>query len=349
MPKMTDINVNGSKSYTVHIGAGLLPETGWLLADVLAPVRAMLVSDDVVFPLYGGTVQTSLEEAGFAVSVFVFPAGERSKNLATFGKLLEALGTAGLTRSDVVVALGGGVVGDLTGFAAACYQRGIRFAQVPTTLLAAADASVGGKTGVDLPSGKNQAGAFHQPSLVVCDTNTFQTLDAVNFACGCAEAIKCGILASPELFRIFETGQARERVEEIVAESVRIKADFVARDEFDTGERRFLNLGHTFGHAVETLSRYETPHGFAVAIGTALIADASVKSGALTSESAGRIKKTLLANGLPLDCPYGADALAAAAASDKKISGGKISVVMIHEIGDCFLQSMELSELEKLL
>ena len=346
---MTEIEVKASTSYKVHIGAGLLPETGRLLAGTAAPCRAMLVSDSSVFPLYGKPVRASLEGAGFAVSEFVFPAGEKSKNLATFGQALEALGAAGLTRSDVVVALGGGVVGDLAGFAAACYQRGIRFVQVPTTLLAAVDSSVGGKTGVDLTTGKNQAGAFHQPSLVVCDTQTFQTLDETNLACGCAEAIKCGILASPALFKIFERGQARERVEELVARSVRIKADFVARDEFDTGDRRFLNLGHSFGHAVEKLSDYETPHGFAVAIGTALIADASVKTGALRPETAARIKTTLLQNGLPVECPYGAEALVRCAASDKKISGGKISVVLIRDIGDCFLQPMELAELGALL
>jgi len=346
---MTEIEVKASTSYKVRIGAGLLPETGRALAGVVSPCRAMLVSDDRVFPLYGKLVRASLEEAGFAVSEFVFPNGETSKNLATFGALLEALGAAGLTRSDLVVALGGGVVGDLAGFAAACYQRGIRFAQLPTTLLAAVDSSVGGKTGVDLESGKNQAGAFHQPSLVVCDTETFQTLDETNLACGCAEAVKCGILASPELFEIFECGQARAHVEEIVARCVRIKADYVERDEFDTGARRFLNLGHTFGHAVEKLSGYATPHGFAVAIGTALIADASVKAGALRPETAARIKTALLQCGLPVECPYDADALVRCAASDKKISGGTLSAVLIRDIGDCFLQPMALGDLRKLL
>ena len=346
---MTEIEVNASQRCTVHIGAGLLPETGRLLAGVVDPCRAMLVSDDTVFPLYGARVRDSLAGAGFAVSEFVFPAGERSKNLATFGQLLEALGAAGFARSDVVVALGGGVVGDLAGFAGACYQRGIRVVQVPTTLLAAVDSSVGGKTGVDLASGKNQAGAFHQPCLVVCDTQSFHTLDETNFACGCAEAIKCGILAAPDLFEIFECGQARERIDEIVAHCVKIKADFVARDEFDTGDRRFLNLGHTFGHAVEALSGYETPHGCAVAIGTALIADASVKAGALRPETAARIRETLRRNGLPVACPYDAQALAAAAASDKKISGGTISVVLIRDVGDCFLQPVKLTELGKLL
>lgn len=346
---MTEIEVKASQHYTVHIDAGLLTETGRLLAGVVSPCRAMLVSDSSVFPLYGKLVRASLEKAGFGVSEFVFPAGETSKNLATCGRLLEALGAAGFTRSDVVVALGGGVVGDLAGFAAACYQRGIRFAQVPTTLLAAVDSSVGGKTGVDLGSGKNQAGAFHQPSLVVCDTGTFQTLDETNLACGCAEAIKCGILASPALFGLFEAGQARTHIEEIVAECVRIKASYVEQDEFDTGARRFLNLGHTFGHAVEKLSDYQTPHGFAVSIGTALIADASVKAGALSPENAARIKTTLLANRLPVDCPYDADALVRCAASDKKISGGSIFTVLIRDVGDCFLQPMSLEDLRKLL
>lgn len=346
---MTEIEVNASNRYTVHIGAGLLPETGRLLADVLAPCKAVIVSDDRVLPLYGGALRLSLERAGFTVSDFVFPNGEKSKTLATFGAVLEALGAAGLTRTDVVVALGGGVVGDIAGFASACYERGVRFAQVPTTLLAAVDSSVGGKTGVDLPSGKNQAGAFHQPSLVVCDPDVFSTLDTVNFACGCAEAIKCGILASPQLFEIFEAGQARERIEEIVSECVRIKASYVERDEFDTGERRFLNLGHTFGHAVETCSGYEMPHGFAVSIGTALIADASVRSGTLSPESAARIKNTLRKNGLPVESPYDPDALAAAASSDKKRRGKSITVIMVRDIGECFLRAMELPELRKLL
>ena len=349
MRKMTEIEVNASLSYKVHIGAGLLPETGRLLAEVTAPCHAMLVSDDRVFPLYGETVERSLAAAGFAVSEFVFPNGETSKTLGTFGAALEALSAAGMTRLDVVVALGGGVTGDLAGFAAACYQRGIRFAQVPTTLLAAVDSSVGGKTGVNLPSGKNQAGAFHQPVLVVCDTNTFQTLDETNFACGCAEAIKCGILASPELFGIFERGEARAHIEELVAACVKIKAAYVAQDEFDTGARRFLNLGHTFGHALEKRSDYKIPHGCAVSIGTALIADASVRSGYLAPGTALRIRAALQKNGLPTACPYEPAALAGYAASDKKVSGGKIAVVLIKDIGDCFLQPMELTELGKLL
>lgn len=346
---MTDITVNASKSYKVHIGAGLLSETGRLLAGISKPCRVMLVSDDRVLPLYGETVEKALADAGFSVSEFVFPNGEQSKTLATFGKLLEALGAAGFSRSDMVCALGGGVVGDLAGFAAASYQRGIRFIQVPTTLLAAADSSVGGKTGVDLESGKNQAGAFHQPSLVVCDTDTFGTLDETNFACGCAEAIKCGVLASPALFEIFERGEAREQIEEVVSTCVNIKSAYVEQDEFDVGARRFLNLGHTFGHAVEKCSNYETPHGFAVSIGTALIADASVKGGYLKPETAARIKAALQKNGLPTDCPYNPASLMSCAAADKKVSGGKITVVLIRDIGDCFLQPMELSKLGELL
>lgn len=346
---MTEIEVKASLRYKVHIGMGLLPETGRLLSREITPCRAVLVSDTSVFPLYGKALACSLTAAGFAVTEFVFPAGETSKTLASFSAALDAFAAAGLTRSDIAVALGGGVVGDLAGFAAACYQRGIRFVQVPTTLLAAVDASVGGKTGVNLPSGKNQAGAFHQPSLVVCDTDTFRTLDETNFACGCAEAVKCGILASPELFGIFEQGDARAHIEEIVAACVRIKAEYVAEDEFDTGARRFLNLGHTFGHAVEKCSDYTVPHGFAVSIGTALIADASVKGGYLAPETAARIKAALRKNGLPVKCPYAPASLAACAASDKKSSGENISVVLIRDIGNCFLQTMRRTELEKLL
>lgn len=346
---MTELTVNVSESYKVCIGAGALSETGRLLSEISVSCRVMLVSDDLVFPRYGETVRRSLTAAGFRVSGFVFPNGERSKNLSTFGALLEALGEAGFARSDVVCALGGGVVGDLAGFAAVCYQRGIRFMQVPTTLLAAVDASVGGKTGVNLESGKNQAGAFHQPSLVVCDTDTFKTLDETGFSCGCAEAVKCGILASPALFGILERGEASAYIEEIVASCVEIKRGYVEQDEFDTGARRFLNLGHTFGHAVEKLSDYGIPHGCAVSIGTALIADASVKSGYLKPETAGRIKAALTKNGLPVDCPYEAAELVRCAASDKKISGGTITVVLIRDIGDCFLQPVELSKLRELL
>ena len=338
---MRTVHVNASTEYDVLIGEGLLDGSGAMAARVVGPRKCLIVTDSTVEGLYADGVQRSFTHAGFEASRCAFPAGEASKNLDTLTDILMAMGGAKLSRSDLVVALGGGVVGDIAGFAAAIYTRGMRFMQIPTTLLAAVDSSVGGKTAIDMPFGKNMVGAFHQPSLVLTDTGVLRALPPEQLANGAAEAIKCGVLNDPGLFALLEGGSWAERVDEVVERCVAYKRDVVARDEFDTGERAFLNLGHTFGHAIERLSRFETPHGQAVGIGLLMAAAVADRPPELIR----RLAACLRANGLPTHCPYPADALAEAALSDKKRAGGSITLVLPEEIGRCRLQRLPVCEL----
>ena len=272
---MNTVTVSASKTYNILIGPGILSELGPRVRSLGKAQKVCLVSETSVFPLWGETALSSLKDAGFDVCSYVFPAGEESKNGENLLKLLNFLAENGLTRSDILVALGGGVTGDLAGFAASCFLRGIRFVQVPTTLLAAVDSSVGGKTAVDLPAGKNLAGAFWQPSLVICDTDTLDTLPVDIFRDGCAEVIKYGILYDPKLFaHLEEKGLAFDR-EAVITRCVELKRDVVMEDEFDTGARMKLNLGHTIGHGVEARSNFTLSHGKSVAIGMAIVCRAS--------------------------------------------------------------------------
>lgn len=328
---MQTITVPASTPYPVHIGSGLLGQAGTFLAEATGSRRCALVTDSTVGPLYGGRVRESLERAGFAVAVYTFPAGEQSKNLTTLGKILEFFALNHLTRSDFVVALGGGVTGDMAGFAAAAYQRGVDYIQVPTTFLAAADSSVGGKTAVNLAAGKNLAGAFHQPGMVICDTDTFQSLSADTFADGMAETLKHGLIADEAFFRALLDGTPD--AEEMVRRDVEIKAAVVGEDEFEHGRRKLLNFGHTLGHAMEKCSGYTTPHGHAVAAGMVLACRAAERLG---YSPAGILEQVVAANekyGLPTRCPYAAAELYDAAAGDKKRSGAGIDVVVLEEIG----------------
>ncbi len=342
---MNRIRVEASRSYDILVGRGLLQRCGELAAEVCAPGSVMLVSDSNVYPLFGGAVERSLEGAGFRVQSFVFPAGEGSKNLSTYGQLLEEMARTRLTRSDLLVALGGGVVGDLGGFAAATYLRGIPYIQLPTTLLAAVDSSVGGKTAVDLQSGKNLAGCFYQPSLVVCDADALATLPEMVFRDGCAEVIKYGMLGNPELFRRLEQEDARDWTEEIISVCAGMKRDIVAEDEFDKGRRMLLNLGHSFGHAVELCSGYSVPHGSAVAIGMAMITRAAAAKGCCSPLLPGRLSALLEANGLPTRCGYGAEQLFEAAMQDKKLTGSRMHLVVPGEIGRCEIMEMPAGEM----
>ena len=234
---MRTIRINASIQYDVLIGEGLLDKSGELTAKVKKPCKCLIVTDDTVDELYGDRVQISFTYAGFEASRFSFPAGEPSKNLDTLADILNALGEGGFSRGDMIVALGGGVVGDMAGFAAAIYTRGIPFVQIPTTLLAAVDSSVGGKTAIDMPFGKNMVGAFHQPALVVTDTDVLRELPPEQLSNGAAEAVKCGVLNDPALFALLETGDWLDRVDEVVERCVAYKRDVVAGDEFDTGAR----------------------------------------------------------------------------------------------------------------
>ena len=296
-------------------------------------------------PLYLKTVTGSLEGAGFTVCSYIFPAGEGSKNFTTLSAILEFLAEQHLTRTDCVAALGGGVTGDMAGFAAACYLRGIRCVQLPTTLLSAVDSSVGGKTAIDLKAGKNLAGAFLQPAAVLCDTDCLRSLPPEVFADGAAEAIKTGVLDDESLFALFEDGTLTAAPEEVIARRVGYKAGVVERDEKEQGERRLLNLGHTVGHAIEKCSGYAIPHGHAVAAGLAVIARSAEALGWTEEPVAARIAACLAKNGLPTGTDFSAEALAEAALADKKRTGGDITLVIPKKIGVCELKKVPVAEL----
>ena len=326
---MKTVTVNASKAYEIKIGPGLLTTLGEE-ARLLGKARKIaIVSETNVYPLYGKQAEDSLKAAGFEVVSFIFPAGEESKCAATYLELLNFLAQNKLTRTDLIVALGGGVVGDLAGFAAATYLRGIRFIQIPTTLLAAVDSSVGGKTAIDLPAGKNLVGAFWQPSLVLCDTDTLNTLPRDVFLDGCAEVIKYGILYDEGFFSSLEaTGPDFDR-EAVIARCVEMKRDVVMEDEFDTGMRMKLNLGHTIGHGVEASSGFTLSHGKSVAIGIAIVSRAS------HCPDNDRIIGILKQFDLPVTTETDADTLFRYALSDKKRSGGTVNLIIPRTIGNC--------------
>ena len=342
---MTTVTVRAYRPYEVTIGRGLLDTVGRQAAGQWKGRSAAVVSDSTVAPLYLNRVKDSLERAGFRVHSFVFPAGEDQKNGGTYLKLLEFLAARRLTRADGLIALGGGVVGDLAGFAAATFLRGIGFLQLPTTLLAAVDSSVGGKTAIDLTNGKNLAGAFYQPQAVLCDLDTLDTLPAEVFADGCAEVIKYGMIGDPALLARLETVDFRADPEELVARCVAQKRDLVEQDEFDTGARQLLNLGHTLGHGVEACSGYTVSHGRAVAIGMTLVTRAAVAFGRCPAEVLPRLRRLLERYGLPDATAYSAQALYEKTLSDKKRSGDTISLVVPIAWGASQLVRIPVSEL----
>ncbi len=346
---MRTVRVSASCPYDVFVGGGLLGNTGKIIPGGAHTVA--VVSDDTVFPLYGNALISSLEEAGYETVFFVFPHGEGSKNGETFLELLEFLAQVGLTRSDTVAALGGGVVGDVAGFAASAFMRGIRYVQIPTTLLAATDSSVGGKCAIDLEGGKNLAGAFYQPSCVVCDPSTLDTLPADVFTDGCAEVLKYGVIRDEELFGILEGDGTRFDREEVIVRCVGIKADIVARDEFDRGERALLNFGHTFGHGIEAASGYSVTHGKAVAVGMATVARGAAAHGFCAPGTADRIVRTLETLGLPTVLPDGIDfdEVCEAMRSDKKRTGDTTVVIVPEKIGKCISVTMKDEELFALM
>lgn len=333
------VEVKASGSYCVKIGHGLLDTLGTELA-ALAAGNVFVVTDTNVAPHYLERTENSLKNAGFSVISEIIPEGEPSKNLVNYEKLLRRMAAAHLTRADTVVALGGGVTGDLAGFAAASYLRGIRLVQVPTTLLAMVDSSVGGKTAVDLPEGKNLVGAFHQPALVLCDLDTLDTLPQAVFREGCAEVIKTAILFDRPLFEDLKRDGLNFDRESVIARCVEHKRDIVAEDEFETGSRKLLNLGHTLGHAVEKCSGYAVAHGAAVAIGTAAMARAFCR------EDGEEIHAVLQKFGLPLTTEFTPEELAEAALADKKRQGDTVTLVVPTAVGKCELCRLPVSELQ---
>ena len=342
---MKTVHIDASRSYDVRIGRGLLDDCGRQIAERVRCASAAVVADDTVYALYGERVCASLEAAGVRTVCYVFPHGEKSKNLLEYAKILNFLAENRVTRADALIALGGGVTGDLGGFAAATYLRGIPFVQLPTTLLAAVDSSVGGKTAGDLPAGKNLAGAFYQPELVLCDLDTLDSLPREIFLDGCAEVIKYAVLGSRELFALLADIPSGKGLEEVTARCVEMKRDFVQSDELDRGARQMLNLGHTFGHAVEASSRFTLSHGKSVAIGMAMILRAACSRGLCSAETRDAVIALLQRYGLPTECPYPADMLLGALSADKKIFGTRLNLVVPTDIGACRLLPVGVDEL----
>ena len=346
---MTEILINTASPYKVLVGSGLLPRAGELAAPLVRGRKAVLIAGSNVSPLYGETLRRSLEKAGFQAASYVYPAGEQSKTADTLIHILNFLARQQLTRSDAVFALGGGVTGDMAGLAAALYQRGIACIQLPTTLLAAVDSSVGGKTAVNLEAGKNQMGVFAQPRLVICDINCLNTLPPEVYTEGWAEVIKYAFIRKGILQRLLLEEKPEERIEEIIAECVRIKRDVVTADEFDTGERQLLNFGHTIGHAIEKCSGFSWYHGMAVAVGMAMMIRACRAKGICDAECLEKIELLLQKFGLPSRCEYSAEELLAAARADKKRSGGTINLVLPRTYGKCTIQKTAFDELGELI
>lgn len=333
---MTEISVPASSRYDVIVNAHILKDAGIYLQQVLRPEsKVAIISDSNVWPLYGEQVQASLSQAGFQVLSYVFPAGESSKNAATYFEILNYLAQNQITRSDAMVALGGGVVGDITGFAAATYLRGISYVQIPTTLLAMVDSSIGGKTAIDLPAGKNLVGAFYQPKLVLCDPEVLNTLPSSIFSDGCAEVIKYGVLYDRKLFtHLLSKGLDFDR-EKVIVRCIELKRDAVCADEFDTGLRQKLNLGHTLGHGIEAQSNYCISHGQAVAIGMAMITKAAVTRKLCDATVLSDLLVTLEKFQLPSVSEYTAEQLYSSALSDKKRTSGSLNLIVPRGIGNC--------------
>ncbi len=342
------VAVGGGSPYLIHIGPGLLAD-GDLLAGAVRGRHVLLASDDTVAPLYLARVRDALLAArpGLKIGQHLIPAGEASKTLHNFGGVIDALATLGATRDACVLALGGGVVGDLAGFAAACWMRGVDCVQLPTTLLAMVDSSVGGKTAVDIAQGKNLVGAFHPPRAVIADTGALRTLPARELRAGLAEVIKYGCIRDPLFFQWLQAERAAllagddAALAQAIARSCEHKAEIVARDPLEKGERALLNLGHTFGHAIETAQGYGAPgndnlnHGEAVAVGMVLAAQLSAALGMADAADADTLRELLRAYGLPVTVPAGLEpeVLLGHMRLDKKNIAGRLRLVLWRGIG----------------
>ena len=321
---MKTVSVHASRSYEIRIGRGLLQGAGEQIRAVTDAKKVMLVSDDAVWPLYGDAVRRSLETAGLTVCSFVFPHGESSKCACTYLELLDALCAQQLTRKDAIAALGGGVAGDLAGFAASTYLRGIGFIQIPTTLLAMVDSSVGGKTAIDLPAGKNLAGTFYQPWLVLCDPDCLTTLPEEIFHDGCAEVIKYAVLGNAPFFDDLRAGSAHAQLEHIIETCVTMKRDIVAQDEFDRGQRQLLNMGKQispdFRHAAAAF-------------------------GLCTEKTRDTVVDILRQYDLPVDCAFRAEDMLPTILHDKKAAGDTINLIVPTAVGQCQIVKTPASEI----
>lgn len=345
---MLSLTVKASKKYDVKIGSGLMDNAGRLIRGVSGARKACVVCDTTTRELFSDRVLGSLSGAGFDTHLLIFAPGEQTKSMSNYARILEYLADRHFTRTDILIALGGGVIGDLTGFAAASFLRGINYVQIPTTLLSAVDSSVGGKTAVNLKAGKNLAGAFHQPAIVLFDTDSMETLPEEQFKEGLSEIIKCGMIGDRDLFEYVaykEAPRINDFVEMTAERAIMVKRDLVEADEFDIGPRKLLNYGHTMGHAIELCSGYEIPHGRAVAMGMLAASKASYRKGWSNEDCTIPLWQTLERYGIDPSCPFGPEELASAALKDKKRSGSTISLVVPLQIGEGAIMDIKVEEL----
>lgn len=343
------VTVEGVKRpYDIIIGKDIFNLMPSKIKELTKAQTVAVITDDNVDRLYSDEVIEILRSAGLRAIKFVFTHGEEHKTMATVCEILEFLAENNVTRSDLILALGGGIVGDVAGYAASSYLRGIDFIQVPTTFLAAIDSSVGGKTGVNLKAGKNLAGAFYQPRLVLCSTRVLDTLPRDNFKEGVAEAIKYGVICDKELFDLLSEGETWD-LESVIERCVAIKADIVSQDEFDIGKRQLLNLGHTVAHAIEKTKNYEISHGIAVGIGMSIISRISEGMGWSEENTNSEIVKCLENNGISTDIDVNNDEMLTVMAKDKKINADVINLVIPKKIGKCELKSIKVCELKEVL
>lgn len=346
---MRTVSVKASQDYDVLIERGLLSKTGEIVSKVVKSKRVAIVTDDIVDALYSQVVIDSLKSNGFEVCKYVFPNGEQSKCIENLSKIYEFFCENSITRTDSIIALGGGVVGDITGYASASYLRGVDYVQIPTTLLAQVDSSVGGKTAIDIPAGKNLVGAFKQPKCVICDIDTLKTLKRETFSDGMAEVIKYGMIRQRELFDILVShnmDNIMEVIEDVVYRCVSIKRDVVQNDEFDKGERMILNFGHTLGHAVEGYHHYETyTHGSAVAIGMCLITEKAIANGIGSQSMLDDLIACIKNYELPTTVPVAIKDLLSFCLSDKKRESNSINLILCEDIGKCIIKKIAIADL----
>ncbi|MCM1165884.1 MAG: 3-dehydroquinate synthase [Lachnospiraceae bacterium] len=347
---MEKVIVNAGKGYDILIEKGILDSAGELISQVIKKGKALVVTDDNVDGFYGERVIKSLSDAGFEAMKFVFPHGEASKNHSTLLKIYDFMAMNGYTRSDFIVALGGGVVGDTAGYAAASYMRGVDFVQVPTTVLSQADSSVGGKTAVNINGGKNLVGAFHQPRLVICDTDTLNTLTPEFFADGMAEVVKHGMIKSAELFDILSTKDIKENIVDIMKRNVTIKGRVVENDEREKDERMLLNFGHTLAHALEKYYNFTgLSHGCAVAVGMSTFTHIAERRGMCKSGVADKLDALLEKCGLPLTDAAPPHELYTLSLRDKKHLADGMNIVVCSDIGQSKVVKMSVEEYAEFL
>ncbi len=347
---MNRMHINVSKPYDVIIGRGLINETASLIESVCISKRVAVITDDIVDGLYSQNVVNQLKNNAFDVFKFVFTNGEQSKNINTLSDILEFLASNEFKRNDTIIALGGGVVGDIAGLSAALYARGIRFIQIPTTLLAMVDASIGGKTAIDLKAGKNLAGCFWQPSIVICDVDIIENLPQKIFTEGMGEVIKYDVIGNYGICDMVQKETIKDNLESVISTCIESKRQIVQKDEFETsGVRKLLNVGHTIAHGIEKMSDYKVPHGFAV--GTGLVWEAAIAylMRLCDLETFETIKNAVAKAGLMVDLPYDLNDFVNCMKKDKKNEDSRISFLLPNKIGKCKEYKLIYTELAELL